>query len=200
MMADFKRWSNDYAKLIFSVQEPEEQLKCARNFVKMQYAIAKLIEEKRKVPQDDLISEIQNSELTINDMIIVLSGLIIAGYKSTSHAIGNTLKILLEKPGNWQAICLMFASGNRDESHYKDAQTFDIQRFESKVSDHLAFGHGIHRCIGSNLALLQARIAFELLSARLQNLRITPNQQLEYIPTLITRGFTNLIVEWDTSL
>lgn len=242
MMADFKRWGNDYIKLNFSAQEPEEQLKCAHNFVKMQHTIAKLIEEKRKVPQNDLISDIQDSELTINDMVIVLSGLIAAGYKTTSHLIGNTLKILLEKPAYWQAICedssiipmilqealryegvvpgmiritneevsisglklpknsklfLMFASGNRDESHYKDAQKFDPQRFQNKTSDHLAFGHGIHRCIGANLALLEVRIAFELLSARLHNLRIAPNQQYQYIPVLITRGFTNLMLEWD---
>ena len=87
MMADFKKWSNDYIKLVFSVQEPEEQLKCAHSFVKMQYAIAKLIEERRKAPQNDLISDIQDSKLTINDMIIVLCGLIAAGYKSTSHLI-----------------------------------------------------------------------------------------------------------------
>lgn len=242
MTADFKRWGYDNTKLVSSVLEPEEQLKCARSVVEMQHAIARLIEEKRKAPQNDLISDIQNSELTINDMVIVLSGLIIAGHKTTSHLIGNTLKILLEKPGYWKTICedtsiipgileeslrydatvpgmvrttyeevnisgvqipknsklfLMYSSGNRDENHYEHAQNFDIQRFQKKSPDHLAFGHGIHRCIGSNLALLEVRIAFELLSSRLHNLRISPKQKLNYIPTLMTRGFTNLVVEWD---
>ena len=241
-MTDFKKWSYDITRLVSSALNSEEQLKCARSFVDMQYAVASLIEEKRKLPQNDLISDIQHSELTINDMITLLSGLIIAGHKTTSHLIGNALKVLLEKPGYWKAVCenpavipgvleeslrydapvpgmirstneevnisgvklpknsklfLMYASGNRDESQYEDAQKFDIKRFQNKSSDHLAFGHGIHRCIGSNLALLEARIAFELLSSRLPNLRISPNQQLNYIPTLMTRGFTNLIVEWD---
>ncbi|KST66132.1 cytochrome P450 [Mastigocoleus testarum] len=245
MIPDFKRWGYDNTKLVSSVLEPEEQVKCARSVVEMQYAIAKLIKEKRQAPQNDLISELQDSELTINDMVIVLSGLIIAGHKTTSHLIGNTLKILLEQPTYWQAICedssiipgvleealrydatvpgmvrttneevnisgvklptnsklfLMYASGNRDEDHYEDAQKFNIQRFQNKSSDHLAFGHGVHRCIGSHLALLEARIAFELLSTRLRNPRITSNQKLEYIPTLMTRGFKNLTIEWDMSL
>lgn len=245
MIGDFKNWGYDTTKLFSSALNPEEQVKCARSLVDMQYAVASLIEEKRKAPQNDLISDIQDSELTLNDMIIVLCGLIIAGHKTTSHLIGNALKVLLEKPGYWKAVCedpsiipgileealrydapipgmirtnneevnisgvtlpknsklfLMYASGNRDENHYQDAQNFDIQRFQNKSSDHLAFGHGVHRCVGSNLALLEVRIAFELLSSRIPNLRISPNQQLNYIPTLMTRGFTNLNVEWDVTL
>ncbi len=242
MIEDFKNWGYDTTKLFSSALNPEEQVKCARSFVEMQYAVASLIEEKRQAPQNDLISAIQDSELTINDMIIVLCGLIIAGHKTTSHLIGNALKILLEKSGYWQKVCddpsiipgileealrydapvpgmirtnneevnisgvmlpkdsklfLMYASGNRDESHYKNAQDFDIQRFQNKSSDHLAFGHGLHRCIGSNLALLEVRIAFELLSSKIPSLRISSNQQVNYIPTLMTRGFKNLLVEWD---
>ena len=245
MIGDFKKWGYDTTKLFSSALTPEEQVKCASSFVDMQYAVANLIEKKLQAPQNDLISFIQDSELTINDMIIVLCGLIVAGHKTTSHLIGNALKVLLEKPSYWKAICenpsiipgvleevlrydapvpgmirtnneevilsgvtlpknsklfLMYASGNRDEIHYEDAQNFDIQRFQSKTSDHLAFGHGIHRCIGSNLALLEVRIAFELLSSRIPSLRISSNQEINYIPTLMTRGFTNFIVEWDVNL
>ena len=244
MMADFKRWGYDNTKLVSSNLDAASQLKAANSVVEMQYAIADLIEKKRTAPCEDLISDIIDSELTLNDMVIVLSGLIVAGHKTTSHLIGNALKVLLETPGYWQAICknpsmipgvleealryeapipamirtnkqeveiagvkipensklfLMYGSANRDRNQYKDAENFDIQRFQNKTSDHLAFGYGIHRCIGSNLALLEARIAFEILSSRLPNLRIPPNQQLNYIPTLMTRGFTNLIVEWNFS-
>lgn len=241
---DFKSWGYDTTKLFSSALTPEEQVKCARNFVDMQQAVARLIEQKRQSPAYDLISSLLDSELTINDMVILLCGLIVAGHKSTSHLIGNALKVLLETPSYWQAICenpgfipgvleetlrydapvpsmvrtaneeveisgvtlpensklfLIYSSGNHDENQYEDAENFHIQRFHNKTSDHLAFGHGVHRCIGSNLALLEARIAFEVLSSRLPNLRITPNQQLNYIPTLLTRGFTNLSVEWDVA-
>ena len=241
MIPNYKSWGYDTTKLFSSALSASEQSKCARSFVEMQYAVASLIEEKRKAPQNDLISDIQDSELTINDMVIVLCGLIVAGHKTTSHLIGNTLKVLLEKPDYWQAVCenpslipgvleetlrydapvpamirtnneeveiagvkipensklfLIYGSANRDENHYQNAEEFDIQRFQNQTSDHLAFGHGVHRCIGSGLALMETRIAFELLSQRIPNLRIQPNQELNYIPTLMTRGFTSLILEW----
>ncbi len=241
MIPDFKHWGYQTTKLFSSALSPEEQLECAHNFVSIQQAVANLIEEKRKTPADDLISIIIDSELTTPDMVIVLYGLIVAGHKTTSHLIGNTLKVLLEKPGYWKAISenpsiipgmleealrydapipamirtnneeveiagvkipknsklfLMYGSANRDENHYQNASEFDIKRFQNQTSDHLAFGHGVHRCIGSGLALMETRIAFELLSKRIPNLRIKPNQELNYIPTLMTRGFTSLIVEW----
>ena len=241
MIPDFKHWGYQTTKLFSSALNPEEQLECARSFVSIQYAVANLIEEKRKAPKDDLISTIIDSELTTPDMVIVLYGLIVAGHKTTSHLIGNTLKVLLEKPGYWKAISenpsiipavveeglrydapipamirtnneeveiagvkipensklfLMYGSANRDENHYQNADEFDIKRFQNQTSDHLAFGHGVHRCIGSGLALMETKIAFELLSKRIPNLRIQPNQELNYIPTLMTRGFTSLILEW----
>ncbi|AFY56911.1 cytochrome P450 [Rivularia sp. PCC 7116] len=241
MIPDFKHWGYQTTKLFSSALSPEEQLECARSFVSIQYAVANLIEEKRFAPKDDLISTIIDSELTTPDMVIVLYGLIVAGHKTTSHLIGNALKVLLEKPGYWKAISenpsiipavleealrydapipamirtnneeveiagvkipensklfLMYGSANRDENHYQNASEFDIKRFQNQTSDHLAFGHGVHRCIGSGLALMETRIAFELLSKRIPNLKIQPNQELNYIPTLMTRGFTSLILEW----
>ena len=242
MMSDFKNWGYQTTKLFSTALSPEEQLECARSFVSIQYAVAELLEEKRRNPQDDLITTIVNSDLTINDAIIVLYGLIVAGHKTTSHLIGNTLKILLEKPGYWQAIYenpstipavvqealryeapipamirtnnqeveisgvkipensklfLMYGSANRDEHHYENAGEFDVERFQNQSADHLAFGHGVHRCIGSHLALMETRIAFELLSQRIPGLRIKPQQHLEYVPTLMTRGFTSLILQWE---
>jgi cytochrome P450 len=204
--------------------------------------VADLIEQRKQAPQDDLISNIQDSDLTMPDMIMVLCGLIFAGHKTTSHLIGNALKILLEKPQLWQAVCenpsiipgvieealryeapvpavnrtttevadigglilpkgtklfLMYGSANRDETKYEDAQNFDINRFQQKNTPHLAFGHGMHRCIGSKLALTEARIALQILAVRLPNLKLQPNQEFNYAPTLRSRGCTNLRVEWE---
>ena len=92
---------------------------------------------------------------------------------------------------------LMYASANRDETKYIDSDRFDIQRFQEVSANHLAFGHGVHHCIGSNLARREARIALEILSQRLPNLRISPNQELTHVPTMIFRGYTHLKVEWD---
>lgn len=94
-------------------------------------------------------------------------------------------------------IFLMYGSANRDETKYGDGDRFDIERFKQASTNHLAFGHGVHHCIGSNLARREARIALEILSERLPNLRLRPNQELTHVPTMIFRGYTHLEVEWD---
>jgi cytochrome P450 len=58
---------------------------------------------------------------------------------------------------------LLFGSGNRDEREFDDPDRFDVQR---RIERHLAFGHGVHFCLGAALARLEARIVFEELLAR----------------------------------
>ena len=60
-------------------------------------------------------------------------------------------------------ILLGFPAANRDPAAFKDADQFVIDRMENR---HLAFGLGIHRCIGSNLARLELRVALEEFVAR----------------------------------
>src|ERR1700679_3746872 len=52
---------------------------------------------------------------------------------------------------------LLNASANRDESHFVEPDRFDIHR----TGGHLSFGQGLHFCLGSSLARLEARVAFE---------------------------------------
>jgi cytochrome P450 len=53
---------------------------------------------------------------------------------------------------------------------------------------HLAFGKGIHFCIGSALGKLEARLALEALTARFPGLRLVPDQQLTFHPNISFRG------------
>ena len=55
-------------------------------------------------------------------------------------------------------VLLSFPAANRDEAHFDDADRFIIDRAQNR---HLAFGVGIHRCAGSNLARMELRIALE---------------------------------------
>jgi cytochrome P450 len=55
-------------------------------------------------------------------------------------------------------VLLLTASGNRDERKFPDADRFDIRR---KIGHHLAFGYGIHFCLGAALARLEGRIALD---------------------------------------
>ena len=74
-------------------------------------------------------------------------------------------------------VMLIWGSANHDEREFPDPERFDIHR---EITKHLAFGHGTHYCLGSNLARLEARVAFEELHARL------PDYELDGTPRRIT--------------
>jgi cytochrome P450 len=56
-------------------------------------------------------------------------------------------------------VVMWYVSGNRDEGAMPDPEAFDVER--PKVRQHLAFGAGVHRCVGDRLAELQLRILWE---------------------------------------
>jgi cytochrome P450 len=58
---------------------------------------------------------------------------------------------------------LVWGAANRDEREFPDAERFDVARPSPR---HLAFGQGLHFCLGANLARLEARVAFEEVLAR----------------------------------
>ena len=91
-------------------------------------------------------------------------------------------------------LLLLLASANRDENVFEDPNEFDIRR--ENASKHIAFSHGIHFCLGAPLARLEARIALELLTQRLPDLRLSPDQQFEFDPNISFRGPKQLWAEW----
>jgi cytochrome P450 len=92
------------------------------------------------------------------------------------------------------SLLLIYGSGNRDKTVFAQADEFQLQR---TPNHHLAFGHGVHFCVGAALARLEGRVAFEVLCQRLPNLRLVPDQVLTHIPTLLFRGYERLEVEWE---
>ena len=83
------------------------------------------------------------------------------------------------------------ASANRDEEQFPNAATFDIHRSPNR---HLAFGHGIHFCLGAPLARLESKVALGILLARFPNLRRDRDVELEPVTSFVLHGLKNLPV------
>jgi cytochrome P450 len=90
---------------------------------------------------------------------------------------------------------ILYASGNRDETQFSEPDRFDIRRAEAKR--HLAFGKGIHFCVGAPLAKLEGRIAFEQLLRRLPGVRLRTDAPPVFRPYFMLRGFEHLPIAWD---
>ena len=93
-------------------------------------------------------------------------------------------------------LMLAFASANHDETVFQDARRFDIER--ENVQKHLAFGQGIHYCIGAPIARLEGKVALEVLSQRLPNLRFQPDTPVTFRPSLVYHGPEHLHLMWDS--
>ncbi len=82
-------------------------------------------------------------------------------------------------------------SANRDEARFPDADRFDATRTPNR---HVAFGYGIHFCLGAPLARLESRIALGRMLERLPNLRIADDAELEPLQSHIVFGVKHLPV------
>jgi len=84
------------------------------------------------------------------------------------------------------------ASANRDPEVFADPETFDITR---DPNPHVAFGSGVHHCLGATLARLEGQEAFKALAGRFPTLH-GETEELAYQPSMTFRSLTSLPVSW----
>ena len=242
-MAATKKLSDCTSMLVNSPLPEEKQVEYARAFVQEQRYFLQLINERRKSPRQDLISDLLDTppgEQPFDEaqLVNILVSLVVAGHETTTQLLGNGLFLLLSQPERWSALCahpegipqaieemlrydspvpaffrtttreatvggvtfpadtllmVVYGSANRDESQFPHADQFDMQR---TPNHHLAFGYGIHFCVGAFLARKQGQMALETLCRRLPALRLAPGQTFTHAPILRQRGFTRLEVVW----
>lgn len=89
-------------------------------------------------------------------------------------------------------LLISLSSANRDSEQFMNPDTLDVTR---KVNNHIAFGKGIHYCLGAPLARLEGEIAINTLLRRMPKIRLKNNQSLlEWRPGMIIRGVKEIPV------
>jgi cytochrome P450 len=91
-------------------------------------------------------------------------------------------------------VLALFAAANRDERVFSDPERFDIHR---NPQGHLAFGQGIHFCLGASLARLEARIAFETLFDRCRDFRLA-DEEIPLVESFFVRGPSSLQLTFES--
>ncbi|MFL6095803.1 MAG: cytochrome P450, partial [Blastococcus sp.] len=233
----FRLWS---VKLVGAGQDADEVAEASQSMV--EYASA-LVDERRKDPRDDMVSELvrateDGDRLTQGELVSMIFVLVVAGHITTIYSIGNAASNLLTHPAELaklradlslmpravdellrfdgpsgvgtfrftkdeiqvgdavipagQLLALSWHSANRDDARFPDADRLDITR---KPTGSLAFGFGLHHCIGIPLAKMQIETALARLITRFPDLRLAvAPDELEREPGALLRGLVSLPV------
>jgi cytochrome P450 len=237
----FKQWSD---VIVSQTRSGAEDADHHATNVEMTGYFLDLIEQRRRQPGNDLISnllsaEIDGQKLSVPELLGFCSLLLVAGNETTTNLIGNAVLSFTEVPGTFERLLAepqllpqaieevlryrspvqsmyrvaaadtalgdvqipagaplvaWIGSANRDERHFTEPDEFDIDRGPSR---HLAFGQGIHFCLGAPLARLEARIALEATLSRLPDLTVAAGSRLERMDSTIVYGLKELPVTWE---
>lgn len=91
-------------------------------------------------------------------------------------------------------VLVSLAGADRDPGRFRGPDRFDIRR---EAQGHLAFGHGVHFCLGAPLARMEGRIAIRTLLERCPGLVPDPDAgEPDWLPGMLIRGVRRLPVRW----
>lgn len=249
-MDRFRTWSDAFIVQLGGVSDQDARIDAARKIVEFQHYFVEKIEEKRKQPTEDVISDLVHANLAeegdprhmeYGELLSIIQQLLVAGNETTAHSLTAGLFHLIDNPDQMAAVradptlvanfveetlrfltptnnmwrvatqdgelggvkiakndllLLRYGSGNRDETRFPDPDRFDVRR--SNAREHLAFGAGIHHCIGAQLARKEMQTAFPILLSRLKNFRFAKGvNSFRYSPNILLRGVLELHIEYD---
>jgi cytochrome P450 len=94
-----------------------------------------------------------------------------------------------------ETVTISVQAANRDPAKFADPDTLDLRR---QATGHLGFGHGVHQCLGQQLARVEMRVAFPALFARFPSLRLAvPDEDVPLRHDANIYGVHRLPVTWD---
>ena len=89
-----------------------------------------------------------------------------------------------------EKVAMWYGAANRDPAVFPDPDKFDMMR--DNVEKHLAFGHGVHKCLGARVAKMQLRVAFERIFDRFPKIHWTGEQRIA--PNALVHAISSLKV------
>ncbi|MGE4650676.1 MAG: cytochrome P450, partial [Myxococcota bacterium] len=238
----FKRWTDGFVAQLGGLASGDEAVEAARRIVEFQHYFAEKLEEARREPREDIISDLVRASLEDErpletaESLSILQQLLVAGNETTADAIAEGCLLLARHPETQQAIredparipglvdevlrlstptanmwrvaaedttlggvaikkgaflLVSFASANRDESRFSDPDRFDPSRGNAK--EQIAFGHGVHACVGAPLARREMQTAFGQLLSRIGPFTLCPDAAPpRYRPNILLHGLETL--------
>jgi cytochrome P450 len=90
------------------------------------------------------------------------------------------------------SVFLVYGSANRDERVYPHPD--ELQPDRPNLRDHVAFGHGIHVCVGAGLARMEAGAVLRSMAEQLDDVRVADKTELRYLPSYFLHGLQTLPV------
>jgi hypothetical protein len=220
----FKGWADGLLAFQGVNKPPVEVIQRSQKaLVELRAYLGELIQEKRRRPGEDLLTELAAAEsegdrLSESELLNTSITLLVAGHETTTSLIGNGIYTLLRHPEQWrllqndpalltsaieeilryespiarqprlmkqdtemggkpiragEMVFQMLNAANRDPAHFDDPDRFDIRRQRNR---HIAFGLGIHFCVGAPLARAEGHIVFSTVMERLSAIRLVEDR------------------------
>jgi cytochrome P450 len=237
----FKAWSNELIVGLSPLAQPEDFVRIERAIGELDDYLSGVIEERRRAPRQDLISELiqaqeAGDQLSQDEMVATCRLLLTAGHETTVNLIGNGMLALLRHPAErarlagapellpgaieellrydspvqmtmrftledtelggqtisrGDLVMVLTGAANHDPEQFPEPERLDIGR--KNAQSNLAFGGGIHYCLGAPLARMEGQIAIGALLGRMPELTIA-SEQLEWRKNPVLRGLKALPV------
>lgn len=239
-----KRWGDNRLMMIFGRPDAEELRRGGEELLDFFLYCRDLVAAREKAPGDDYASALlalrggDDAVITVNQIVSLVFGLLLAGHETTTNAAGNLVLELLRDPAQWAMvrdnpdlaanaveeglrhassviawrrraledvefsgvtipaggkILIALASANRDEAVHADPERFIADRPAAR--DHIAFGNGIHFCIGAPLARMELRVMIEELTRAFPDMALAEGREIDFIRTIAFRGPERLLVD-----
>lgn len=233
-------WSHAIVKMYEPAVTDEQRAAADRASAEFREYARALIGEKRRRPDDALVSRLvaveeAGARLTEDEIVSTTIVLLDAGHEATVNTMGNGTRALLRHPAEWgrlvagevdartaveemlrwdaplqrfdrwvldegfavaghpipvgEKVVMLFGAAERDPRRFDDPDRFDVGRGDTA---HIAFGGGIHFCVGAPLARLELEVGLGALVRRAPGLALAAAP--EYHPTFTIRGLRALEV------